>query len=169
MTLPPLEILEFPDPRLRKVAKPVQEVDGKLIQLADRMLDTMYEAPGVGLAATQVNFHQRMLVLDVSEEGNQPLLLINPQITASEGELETNEGCLSVPGFYEPVTRFAEIELDAIGRDGEPFSMSADGLLAVCIQHEMDHLEGKLFVDYLSGTKRQLIRRKLEKQHQRRA
>ena len=113
MTLPPLEILEFPDPRLRKVAKPVQEVDGKLIQLADRMLDTMYEAPGVGLAATQVNFHQRMLVLDVSEEGNQPLLLINPQITAREGELETNEGCLSVPGFYEPVTRFAEIELDA--------------------------------------------------------
>lgn len=159
----PLEILEFPDPRLRTVAKPVQDVTGKIVSLADRMLQTMYDAPGIGLAATQVNFHQRLLVVDVSEEHDSPLILINPEIREGEGEIETNEGCLSVPGFYEPVTRFERIQLDAIGRDGEPFTMEADDLLAVCIQHEMDHLEGKLFVDYLSNTKRQLIRKKLQK------
>jgi len=159
----PLEILEFPDPRLRTVAKPVKEVNGKIVTLADQMLETMYEAPGIGLAATQVNFHQRLIVIDVSETNDQPLILINPTIIAGEGEIETNEGCLSVPGFYEPVERFQQIQLEAIGRDGEPFTMEATDLLAVCIQHEMDHLEGKLFVDYLSSTKRQLIRKKLQK------
>ncbi|MDA0272396.1 MAG: peptide deformylase [Proteobacteria bacterium] len=159
----PLEILEFPDPRLRTVAKPVKEVNGKIVTLADQMLETMYEAPGIGLAATQVNFHQRLIVIDVSENNDQPLVLINPTIISGEGEIETNEGCLSVPGFYEPVDRFQQIQLEAIGRDGEPFTMEATDLLAVCIQHEMDHLEGKLFVDYLSSTKRQLIRKKLQK------
>jgi peptide deformylase len=159
----PLDILEFPDPRLRTVAKPVAEVNGRIVDLADRMLETMYEAPGIGLAATQVNFHQRLIVIDISENKDQPLILINPEITASEGEIETNEGCLSVPGFYEPVDRFQSIQINAVGRDGEPFTMAAEDLLAVCIQHEMDHLEGKLFVDYLSGTKRQLIRKKLQK------
>ena len=159
----PLEILEFPDPRLRTVAKPVVDVNARIVELADRMLETMYEAPGIGLAATQVNFHQRLIVLDVSENNDQPLILINPCIIAGEGEIETNEGCLSVPGFYEPVDRFQHIQLSAIGRDGEPFTLEASDLLAVCIQHEIDHLEGKLFVDYLSSTKRQHIRRKLQK------
>lgn len=165
----PLEILEFPDPRLRTVAKPVTEVNEKIVEMADRMLETMYQAPGIGLAATQVNFHQRLLVADVSDEQDQPLVLINPTIIASEGKIETNEGCLSVPGFYEPVDRYEKIQLEAIGRDGEPFTMEAEGLLAVCIQHEMDHLEGKLFVDYLSNTKRQLIRKKLQKLQKQRA
>lgn len=165
----PLEILEFPDPRLRTVAKPVTEVNEKIVDMADRMLKTMYQAPGIGLAATQVNFHQRLLVADVSEDQDQPLVLINPKIIASEGKIETNEGCLSIPGFYEPVDRFEKIQLEAIGRDGEPFTMEAEGLLAVCIQHEMDHLDGKLFVDYLSNTKRQLIRKKLQKQQKQRA
>ncbi|MBT5196727.1 MAG: peptide deformylase [Gammaproteobacteria bacterium] len=159
----PLEILKFPDPRLRTVAKPVKEVTGKIVALADQMLEAMYEAPGIGLAATQVNFHQRLIVIDVSETNDQPLILINPTIISGEGEIETNEGCLSVPGFYEPVDRFQHIQLEAIGRDGEPFTMEAIDLLAVCIQHEIDHLEGKLFVDYLSSTKRQLIRKKLQK------
>ena len=159
----PLEILEFPDPRLRTVAKPVKEVTGKIVARADQMLNTMYEAPGIGLAATQVNFHQRLIVIDISETNNQPLILINPTVISGEGEIETNEGCLSVPGFYEPVDRFQHIKLEAIGRDGEPFVMEAIDLLAVCIQHEIDHLEGKLFVDYLSSTKRQLIRKKLQK------
>ncbi len=159
----PLEILEFPDPRLRTVAKPVKEVTGKIVDLADSMLAAMYDAPGIGLAATQVNVHQRLLVIDVSENRDQPLILVNPEIREKEGEIETNEGCLSVPGFYEPVTRYSQIQLDAIGRDGEPFTMEASDILAVCIQHEMDHLEGKLFVDYLSSTKRQLIRKKLQK------
>ena len=165
----PLEILEFPDPRLRTVARPVAEVNGSIADMADRMLNTMYDAPGIGLAATQVNFHQRLIVIDVSENRNQPLILINPDIRAGEGTIETNEGCLSVPGFYEPVHRFGQIQLDAIGRDGEPFTMEAGGLLAVCIQHEMDHLQGKLFVDYLSGAKRQLIRKKLLKHQKQRA
>ena len=158
-----LEILEFPDPRLRTGAKPVKNIDSRIVEMADRMLETMYEAPGIGLAAGQVNFHKRLIVIDVSENKNQPLILINPEITAMEGEIETAEGCLSVPDFYEPVNRFKQIELNAIGRDGEPFSMEAEDLLAVCIQHEIDHLEGKLFVDYLSNTKRQLIRKKLQK------
>lgn len=165
----PLEILEFPDPRLRTVAKPVTEVSSKIVDMADRMLETMYQAPGIGLAATQVNFHQRLIVVDVSENQDEPLILINPTIVASEGEIETNEGCLSIPGFYEPVNRFEKIQLEAIGRDGEPFTLEAEDLLAVCIQHEMDHLEGKLFVDYLSNAKRQLIRKKLQKIQKQRA
>ena len=133
------------------------------------MLTAMYRAPGIGLAATQVNLHLKMVVLDVSEEKNSPFILINPEITEQDGELETAEGCLSVPGFYEPVTRAENIQLDAINRAGQPISMEATGLLAVCIQHEMDHLLGKLFVDYLTSTKRQMIRKKLLKQQKLRA
>ena len=165
----PLELLKFPDPRLRTVAKPVKEVTGKVVAIADQMLEAMYEAPGIGLAATQVNLHQRLIVIDVSETNDQPLILINPTIILGEGEIETNEGCLSVPGFYEPVDRFQHIQLEAIDRNGEPFTMDAMDLLAVCIQHEIDHLEGKLFVDYLSSTKRQLIRKKLQKLQKQRA
>ncbi len=164
-----LNILEFPDPRLRTRATPVKSVNGKLVKLANDMLELMYAAPGIGLAATQVNIHKRMLVADVSEDKDQPLVLINPEIKIFEGELETAEGCLSVPGFYEPVKRAEQIELEAINRDGECFTMQASGLLAVCIQHEVDHLNGKLFVDYLSTVKRQLIRRKLVKAHKLRA
>lgn len=167
--MPPLEILEFPDPRLRKIAQPIENVDGKIAQFADRMLTTMYEAPGIGLAASQVNIHKRLIVIDISENKDRPLVLINPEIINSEGSIETPEGCLSIPGFYEPVNRFHAIELCAIGIDGEPYTMEAGGLLAVCIQHEMDHLEGKLFVDYLSGAKRSLIRKKLLKQQKQRA
>lgn len=158
-----LEILEFPDPRLRTRARPVENVDGALVELVDNMLETMYEAPGIGLAASQVNVHQRLIVLDVSETRDEPWVFINPEIVAQEGELETSEGCLSIPGFYEPVVRAEQIQVNAVNRHGDPFSLEAAGLLAVCIQHEMDHLEGKLFVDYLSNTKRQLIRRKLLK------
>ena len=164
-----LEILEFPDPRLRTVASPIKNVDGRIASIADSMLETMYNAPGIGLAASQVNFHKRMLVVDVSEDKSQPLILINPEIRTGEGEIETNEGCLSVPGFYEPVSRFAEIQIEAIDREGQPLTLEASDLLAVCIQHEMDHLEGKLFVDYLSNTKRQLIRKKLQKLQKQRA
>ena len=165
----PLEILEFPDPRLRTVAKSVKNVDGRLATLADQMLESMYEAPGIGLAASQVNVHKRLIVIDVSESRDQPVVLINPEIRNSDGSIETAEGCLSIPGFYEPVSRFETIQLDAIGRDGEPYTMEASDLLAVCIQHEMDHLDGKLFVDYLSNAKRSLIRRKLQKLQKQRA
>ena len=158
-----LNILEFPDPLLRKKAAAVKNVDGKIIHLIDNMLETLYAAPGIGLAASQVNVHRQLIVIDVSEERNQPLVLINPHIIASEGEIETAEGCLSVPGFYEPVKRAEKIQYTAIDRNGEPFSLAAENLLAVCIQHEIDHLAGKLFVDYLSTVKRQLIRRKLLK------
>ena len=158
-----LDILEFPDPRLRKVAQTITEVDGKLNALADNMLETMYNAPGIGLAATQINVHKRMLVTDVSEHKNRPLVLINPELLESEGEIETSEGCLSVPGFWEPVKRGEHILIRALDRNGSDFKLEAEGLLAVCIQHEMDHLEGKLFVDYLSTIKRQLIRKKLVK------
>ncbi|MBS02916.1 MAG: peptide deformylase [Gammaproteobacteria bacterium] len=164
-----LEILEFPDPRLRTVAKPVANVDGRIARLTDAMLETMYAAPGIGLAASQVNVHKRIIVIDVSEEKDSPLVLINPTIRANEGEVETNEGCLSVPGFYEPVVRAEAITVEAVDREGSAFELDADGMLAVCIQHEMDHLEGKLFVDYLSNTKRQLIRKKLVKQQKQRA
>jgi len=164
-----LDILEFPDPRLRNRAKPVQNVDGKMARLADDMLETMYQAPGIGLAASQVNVHQRLIVLDVSEAKDEPLVLINPEIIASEGEIESAEGCLSIPGFYEPVIRARQIQLGAVNREGEEFTLEAEDLLAVCIQHEMDHLEGKLFVDYLSNTKRQLIRKKLVKLQKQRA
>jgi len=158
-----LEILEFPDSRLRTKAKSVQDIDGRIAQLADDMLETMYAAPGIGLAASQVNVHKRLIVIDVSEDKSQPLILINPIIVAREGKIETNEGCLSIPGFYEPVDRSLDITVEAIDREGSPFSLDAEELLAVCIQHEMDHLEGKLFVDYLSSTKRQMIRKKLLK------
>jgi peptide deformylase len=128
------------------------------------MLETMYAAPGIGLAATQVNVHQRIIVIDISEEKNQPLVLINPEITEKDGEQEFDEGCLSVPGIYETVQRAEHIKLRALDREGQEFEMEADGLLAVCIQHELDHLQGKLFVDYLSQLKRQRIRKKLQKQ-----
>jgi peptide deformylase len=164
-----LVILEYPDPRLRKKAAAVTVVDDALRQLADNMLETMYAAKGVGLAATQVDVHKRMIVLDVSEERNRPLVLINPELLKLEGSAPAEEGCLSLPGIYDKLSRAAQIRVRALGRDGEPFEMDADGLLAVCIQHEMDHLEGKLFVDYLSELKRQLIRRRLTKERRQRS
>ena len=158
-----LEILHFPDPRLRTRARPVASVDDDIQRLVDDMFETMYAAPGIGLAATQVNVHQRLLVADVSEEKDQPLVLINPEILQLDGVEEMEEGCLSVPGFYDKVQRAERIKVRALGRDGKIFELDADGLLAVCIQHEIDHLDGKLFVDYLSNLKRQRIRKKLEK------
>ena len=158
-----LPILRSPDPRLRRRAEPVTVFDDRLRQLIDDMFQTMYEAPGIGLAAPQVDVQLRLLVVDVSEQRDQPLVLINPQLLESSGQELNDEGCLSVPGFYEPVQRAAQIRFCAMDRNGEPFEQEAEGLLAVCIQHEMDHLEGKLFVDYLSEMKRQRIRKKLEK------
>ncbi|CAG7856615.1 Peptide deformylase 1 [biofilm metagenome] len=160
-----LTILEFPDERLRKKAVPVPVVDGNIKKLVDDMLETMYEAKGVGLAATQVNVHQRIVVIDVSEEKDKPLCLINPEIINKIGEEESEEGCLSVPGFFEKVKRAERIKVKALNKEGKPFEMEADDLLAVCIQHELDHLEGKLFVDYISSLKRQRIKKKLEKIH----
>lgn len=159
-----LPILEFPDERLRTIARSVETVDDEIRSILDDMLETMYEAPGIGLAATQVNVHQRMIVIDVSEEKNQPLYLINPEITALDGVEEMDEGCLSVPGIYETVKRADRVSIKAQGYDGKVFKMDADDLLAVCIQHEIDHLDGKLFVDYLSPLKRNRIKKKLEKQ-----
>ena len=159
----PLEILEFPDPRLRTVASPVKNITDEVVKFTERLLFTMYDASGIGLAATQVNFHQRIIAIDISETKNEPLILINPLIIESNGEIESDEGCLSVPGFYEPVKRFSEIKLEAISVNGESFSLEAKELLGICIQHEIDHLDGKLFVDYVSKTKRQLIRKKLRK------
>ncbi|TFH75509.1 peptide deformylase [Gammaproteobacteria bacterium LSUCC0112] len=161
-----LEILEFPDVRLRTIAKPVEQVDDQLRVLIDDMFETMYEAPGIGLAATQVNVHKQLIVIDISEDRSEPLVFINPRLNVLDQELtEYDEGCLSVPGFYETVSRPAKVKINAINRLGEPFELIADGLLATCIQHEMDHLNGKLFVDYLSTLKRQRIRSKLEKAH----
>lgn len=159
-----LPILEFPDPRLRTRAQPVAQVDDRIRQLIDDMFETMYAAPGIGLAATQVNVHQRLLVVDVSESRKEPLALINPEILARDGIEESEEGCLSIPGVYEKVTRADEIRVRALDRDGRTIEFEAHGLLAVCIQHEMDHLEGKLFVDYLSDLKRTRIRKKIEKE-----
>ncbi len=159
-----LVILEYPDPRLRKKAQAVTSVDDALRQLADNMLETMYASKGVGLAATQVDVHKRLIVLDVSEERNRPLVLINPELLSKEGSAPAEEGCLSLPGIYDKLSRPTHIRVRALSRDGEPFEMDAEGLLAVCIQHEMDHLEGKLFVDYLSELKRELIRRRLAKE-----
>ena len=167
--MPKLTILEYPDPRLRKKAAPVSVVDDAVRRLADDMLETMYAAKGIGLAATQVDVHQRLLVLDASEERNRPLVLINPEILSAEGSAPGEEGCLSLPGIYDKLPRATRIKVRALGRDGEPYEMDAEGLLAVCIQHEMDHLEGKLFVDYLSELKRQLIRRRLEKERKQRS
>ena len=162
-----LEILEFPDPRLRTKAKPLVTVDAATRQLIDDMFETMYAAPGVGLAATQVNVHQQIVVIDVSEDKSSPLVFINPVVTVLDDAVgDYDEGCLSVPGFYETVSRPQHIRVNALDRDGAPFELVPDGLLTVCIQHELDHLNGKLFVDYLSGLKRTRIRKKLEKQHE---
>ena len=158
-----LNILHVPDPRLRTEAAPVEQVDDGIRKLVDDMFETMYEAPGIGLAATQVNVHKQVIVIDISEEKDRPLALINPRLTARRGEEEMEEGCLSVPGVYDKVQRAEQVTVAALDRDGQPFELEADGLLAVCIQHEMDHLSGKLFVDYLSVMKRQRIRKKLEK------
>ncbi|SCZ64500.1 peptide deformylase [Thiohalomonas denitrificans] len=159
-----LNILHFPDPRLRNRAEPVASVDDELRQLVDDMLETMYDAPGIGLAATQVNVARQLVVIDISEERNDPLVLINAEILEKDGIEEMEEGCLSVPGFFEKVQRADRVRIRALDRDGKSFEMKAEGLLAVCIQHELDHLEGKLFVDYLSSLKRQRIQKKLEKQ-----
>ncbi len=161
-----LEILEFPDPRLRTVAKPVEKVDDELRKLIDDMFETMYDAPGIGLAATQVDVHKRVIVMDLSDEKNEPQVFINPEITPLTEELAPyEEGCLSVPGFYEKVKRPARVIIKALDRDGNAFEIEADELLATCIQHEIDHLEGKLFVDYVSRLKRDRIKKKLEKVH----
>ena len=164
-----LNILEYPDSRLRTTAQPVEAVDDQLRTLIDNMFETMYAAPGIGLAATQVDVHKRLLVADVSEERDQPVCLINPEIIERDGEQTYEEGCLSVPGIYEKVDRAEHIVVRALDRDGNPFEMEAEGLLAVCIQHEMDHLEGKLFVDYLSELKRKRVRKKLDKERRARA
>ncbi|MBA4502931.1 peptide deformylase [Marinobacterium marinum] len=161
-----LNILEFPDPRLRTIAEPVEQVDDAIRQLVDDMFETMYDAPGIGLAATQINVHKRVVTIDISEDKSEPLVLINPEYTILQEDLESmQEGCLSVPGFYEDVTRPNRVLLKALDRDGTPYEMEAEGLLAVCIQHELDHLNGKLFVDHLTALKRNRIRTKLEKQH----
>lgn len=160
-----LTILEFPDERLRKKAVAVKTVDEKVKQLVADMLETMYEAKGVGLAANQVNVQQRVIVMDVSEEKNAPICLINPEIIEKDGVKESEEGCLSVPSFFEKVKRAEHIRVKALDIDGQPFELEARELLAVCVQHEMDHLDGKLFVDYLSPLKRQRIKTKLEKLH----
>ncbi len=160
-----LNILEFPDQRLRKKAVPVTEVNSDIRKLVDDMFETMYEARGVGLAATQVNVQQRVIVMDTSEEKEAPVCFINPEIIAKDGVEESEEGCLSVPGFFEKVKRAERIKVKALNRDGETFELEANDLLAVCIQHEIDHLEGKLFVDYLSPLKRQRIKKKMEKKH----
>lgn len=163
-----LTILEYPDPRLRTKASPVEVVDEDIKRIVDDMLETMYAAPGIGLAATQVNIHQRILVADVSQDRTEPHVLINPEIVERDGVEEMEEGCLSVPGIYERVQRANQIKVRALNREGEAFELTTEGLLAVCIQHEMDHLEGKLFVDYLSELKRQRIRKKLEKERKQR-
>jgi len=158
-----LRILEFPDPRLRKKAAPVEVVDDPLRQLIDDMFETMYEAPGIGLAATQVDVHRRLLVADVSQEKDEPQVLINPEILERDGSTITEEGCLSVPGYYEEIERAEHIKVRYLDRDSNEQESEYEGLLAVCVQHEIDHLDGKLFVDYLSEIKRQRIRKRLEK------
>ena len=159
-----LEILHYPDPRLRNRAKRVTEVTDEIRRLVDDMIETIHAAPGIGLAATQVNVAKRVITVDVSEERNQPLALINPEVIEQRGQVELEEGCLSVPGVYEVIQRAEWIKAKAWDRSGEPFEIEAEGLLAVCIQHEVDHLEGKLFVDYLSQLKRRRIRKKAFKQ-----
>ena len=160
-----LPILRYPDPRLHKVAKPVAEVDDRIRQLVRDMAETMYAAPGVGLAATQVDVHERVIVIDVSENGDDLRVLINPEIIWKSDELQVyEEGCLSVPGIYDQVERAARIRVRALNEKGETYEFDADGLLAVCVQHEMDHLMGKVFVEYLSPLKQNRIRTKLRKQ-----
>lgn len=159
-----LPILRYPDPRLHKVAQPVQAFDARLQQTIDDMFETMYEAKGIGLAATQIDVHERLIVIDVSEERDQPLVLINPEISwASEVRLKGDEGCLSVPGIYDGVERASAVKVKALDREGKAQQIEADGLLAVCIQHEMDHLRGKVFVEYLSTLKQGRIKTKLAK------
>lgn len=160
-----LQILEFPDPRLRTRAEPVDVVDAAVTKLTEDMLETMYDANGIGLAATQVDVHRRIIVIDVSEERDSPLVIVNPEQELSGEVIASPEGCLSVPEFYEDVERREFVKLRALDAHGEPYELDADGLLAICIQHECDHLDGKLFVDYLSTLKRQRIRKKLEKRH----
>ncbi|MET0125111.1 peptide deformylase [Pseudomonas caspiana] len=165
-----LNILEFPDSRLRTIAKPVAVVDADIRQLVDDMFETMYEAPGIGLAATQVNVHKRVVVMDLSEDRSEPRVFINPEIEMLTDEMDQyQEGCLSVPGFYENVDRPQKVRIKALDRDGNAYEEIAEGLLAVCIQHECDHLNGKLFVDYLSNLKRDRIKKKLEKLHKQNA
>ena len=161
-----LNILHFPDPKLRQKAVPVAEVNDEIRTLVDDMFETMYAAPGIGLAAVQVNVLKRVITIDISEDKNQPNCFINPEIVASSGNEQLEEGCLSVPGIYENVTRAEKITVQYLDRDGKSVEMEADGLLAVCIQHEIDHLDGKLFVDYLSEMKRNRIRKKMEKMRQ---
>jgi peptide deformylase len=161
-----LNILEYPDPRLRTIAKPVAQVDDKIRTLIDDMLETMYDAPGIGLAASQVDQHIRLVVMDLSEDKSAPQVFINPEFEVLTDETDTyQEGCLSVPGFFEDVQRPQRVKIRALDRDGKPFELLAEGLLAICIQHECDHLNGKLFVDYLSSLKRDRIKKKLEKIH----
>ena len=159
-----LDILHYPDPRLRRKAEPVTVVDASIRALADDMLETMYQAPGIGLAAIQVNVAKQIIVIDISEDKSSPLVLINPQIVSRRGKADREEGCLSVPEIFEPVTRAAEISVRYLDRDGQEKELQAHELLATCIQHELDHLQGKLFIDYLSNLKRQRIRKKVEKQ-----
>ena len=160
-----LDILEFPDPQLRTIARPVKEVDERIQQLISDMTETMYHAEGIGLAATQINVHRQIVIIDVSEERDTPLVFINPSIEVLDPELHSyQEGCLSVPGYYEEVSRPTSVKVKALNEKGEPFEIITDGLLAVCIQHEMDHLNGKLFVDYISALKRNRIKQKLQKE-----
>ena len=159
-----LPILCFPDPRLRIKAAPVDTVDDAIRQLIDDLFETMYAARGIGLAASQVDVHKRVLVVDVSEQRRRPLAFVNPVIESADGVQENDEGCLSVPGFYETVQRAKHIRVAALDRDSKPFELEAEGLLSVCIQHECDHLDGKLFVDYVSGLKQRRIKNKLRKQ-----
>ncbi len=158
-----LQILHYPDPRLRTQAKQVDVVDDKIRQIVADMFETMYNVPGIGLAATQVNIHKQIIVIDISEEKDQPLCLINPKIVETEGKTSSEEGCLSVPGFYEEVERAEQITVKTLNEKGDALTLEAEHLLAICIQHEIDHLRGKLFVDYLSSLKRQRIRTKLTK------
>ncbi len=162
-----LEILQYPDPQLRTVASPVTSFDDSLRRLADNMLETMYAAPGVGLAATQVNVHSQFLVLDISEQHDAPRCLANPHVISSAGSQTTEEGCLSIPGLTADVERFDSLVIGAQDLEGEHFTLEAEGLLAICVQHEMDHLKGRLFVDYLSAMKRARLRKKIEKQKRR--
>lgn len=157
------QILHFPDPRLRKKAQPITEVTNEIRQLADDMLETMYAAPGIGLAATQINVQQRIVVIDISQDQTEPYVFINPEIIEQQGEREYEEGCLSVPESYEVVSRADTVRVKALDKEGQPFELDAEDLLATCIQHEIDHLDGKLFVDYLSSLKRQRIKKRLEK------
>ena len=159
-----LPILHYPDPRLHTIATPVKVVDDRIRKLINDMAETMYAAPGIGLAATQVDVHERLLIIDISETRDQLQAFVNPEIVEKSGEIETEEGCLSVPGIFEPVRRAERVTVRALDRNGEPFALEAEGLLAVCIQHEIDHLEGKVFVEYLSRLKQQRIAARLKKQ-----